>query len=243
MKTLTIKLTSPLQSYGNEATFSRRTSDGYPSKSAIIGMISAALGYQRDDPRIAALNDLAFAVRVDQPGKALSDFQTVEWKRGTRKITYRDYFQDAVFMAALGSEDEQLIEQIETALKHPKFQLFLGRRSNVPAGVLQTATFSDREPVAVLKKMSWQASHWYQWRKRRNELVKDVAIISDANLLPDKRSKMIKDRVESFDQRNRRHGYRAVATDYVDLQNPCFENKQAEIDNSVETKHDIFGFL
>ena len=41
MKTLTIKLTGPLQSYGNEATFSRRTSYHYPSKSAVIGLIAA----------------------------------------------------------------------------------------------------------------------------------------------------------------------------------------------------------
>lgn len=42
MKTLTIKLTAPLQAYGNEASFERRTSWPGPSKSAIIGMIAAA---------------------------------------------------------------------------------------------------------------------------------------------------------------------------------------------------------
>ncbi|EFQ53882.1 hypothetical protein HMPREF9265_1249 [Limosilactobacillus oris PB013-T2-3] len=35
MKTLTIKLTGPLQSYGNEATFSRRTSYHYPLKAQL----------------------------------------------------------------------------------------------------------------------------------------------------------------------------------------------------------------
>ena len=35
MKTLVIRLTAPLQSYGNEATFNRRTSNYYPSKSDI----------------------------------------------------------------------------------------------------------------------------------------------------------------------------------------------------------------
>lgn len=88
MKTLTIRLTSPLQSYGNEATFARRTSGDYPSKSAMIGFVAAALGYQRDDSRIVKLNELRFAVRVDQRGKTLTDFQTVEWKKNTRKITY-----------------------------------------------------------------------------------------------------------------------------------------------------------
>ena len=136
MKTLTIKLTAPLQSYGNEASFARRTSNDYPTKSAVIGMVAAALGYRRTDARIQSLNDLSFAVRIDQVGRNLTDFQTVEWKQGTRKITYRDYIQDAVFVVAIGSESDSLIDEIKFALKHPKFQLSLGRRSNAPAGVL-----------------------------------------------------------------------------------------------------------
>ena len=52
MKTLTIRLAGPLQTYGNEATFSRRTSYHYPSKSVVIGLIAAALGYRRNDARI-----------------------------------------------------------------------------------------------------------------------------------------------------------------------------------------------
>ena len=61
MKTLTIKLTAPLQSYGNEATFERRTTNDYPTKSAVIGMVAAALGYRRADARIASLNELQLA--------------------------------------------------------------------------------------------------------------------------------------------------------------------------------------
>ena len=52
MKTLTIKLKAPLQAYGNEATFGRRTTNPYPTKSAVIGMISASLGYGRNDKRV-----------------------------------------------------------------------------------------------------------------------------------------------------------------------------------------------
>jgi len=158
MKTLTIKLTAPLQSYGNEATFERRTTNDYPTKSAVIGMVAAALGYRRVDERIVHLNELHFAVRVDQIGRNLTDFQTVEWKKDTRKITYRDYIQDAIFVVALGSEDETLIDKVKFALKHPKFQLFLGRRSNAPAGVLQLQEFSEEQPVEVLKQFAWQAA-------------------------------------------------------------------------------------
>lgn len=85
MKTLTIKLKAPLQAYGNEATFGRRTTNPYPTKSAVIGMISASLGYGRNDKRILELNNLSFAVRSDQPGQVVNDFQIVEYAKVLQK--------------------------------------------------------------------------------------------------------------------------------------------------------------
>lgn len=233
MKTLTIKLTAPLQSYGNEASFARRTTNDYPTKSAVVGMVAAALGYRRTDQRILALNELHFAVRVDQTGRQLTDFQTVEWKKDTRKITYRDYIQDAVFVVALGSEDASLIDKIKFALKHPRFQLFLGRRSNAPAGVLDIQEFTDQTPVAVLKEMKWQAASWYQRRQRAEHL----EIIADANLLADKPSALFKDRVVSFSQRNRQHGFRAIARTTVPLSQLKTQS------SNLDTQHDPFTAL
>lgn len=235
MKTLTIRLSSPLQSYGSEATFGRRTTGDYPSKSAVIGMVAAAMGYGRGDHRILGLNDLELAVRVDQPGKILTDFQTVEWKPDTRKVTYRDYLQDAVFVVAIGSDDET-IREIKTALRRPYYPIFLGRRSNIPTGVLQLQEFADDNPVSVLQKLDWQASSWYQRRLKKKESI-SVEIIADTKLLPDKRNRLVKDRVVSFDQRKRQHGFRAVATMSVSLKNPEFKG------NETETQHDIMDFL
>ena len=89
MKTLTIKLKAPLQAYGNEATFERRTTNPYPTKSAVIGMISASLGYDRNDKKILKLNDLEFAVRSDQPGQIVNDFQIVEYAKSATKKTIK----------------------------------------------------------------------------------------------------------------------------------------------------------
>ncbi|WP_338208587.1 type I-E CRISPR-associated protein Cas5/CasD [Lactiplantibacillus paraxiangfangensis] len=233
MKTLTIKLTAPLQSYGNEATFSRRTSNNYPTKSAVIGMVAAALGYRRTDERILALNDLDFAVRIDQVGKMLTDYQTVEWKKDTRKVTYRDYLQDAVFVVALGSSDEQFIDEIKVALRHPRFPLFLGRRSNAPAGVLKIQEFLDTTPVAVLRNLTWQAADWYQRRSQ----YQTIEIIADADLISDGRRAMVKDRVVSFDQRHRSHSFRAVAKTRVAL-----SDLKAQV-HDPETQHDIMNRL
>lgn len=245
MKTLTIRLTSPLQSYGNEASFDRRTSSDYPSKSAIIGMIAAALGYRRDDQRILKLNDLSFAVRVDQWGKTLTDFQTVEWKQGERKLTHRDYLQDAVFVVGIGYENEELIDNIYKALRQPKFQLFLGRRANAPAGLLDLKLFTNTDPIAVLEKLKWQASKWYQektWRQNKGEFVNHIEIIADANLLLNKRVVMVKDRVKSFSQKNRQYNYRSVAFEEIKLKNPCAEQTQATVDLK-NTDHDPMQFL
>ncbi|MBT9676476.1 type I-E CRISPR-associated protein Cas5/CasD [Levilactobacillus brevis] len=233
MKTLTIKLTAPLQSYGNAATFERRTTNTYPSKSAVIGMIAAALGYQRTDSRIVTLNELRFAVRIDQVGRHLTDFQTVEWEKDVRKVTYRDYLQDAVFVAAIGSENDQLIDNIEWALRHPRFQLFLGRRANVPAGVLQLQVFADATPITVLQKMTWQAAPWY--RKRHQRPVLDI--LADADLLAGHQSILVSDRVVSFDQRDRQYGLRAMAKTKVKL------TSLDSTGDESETQHDAMKFL
>lgn len=237
MKTLTIRLSGPLQSYGNEATFARRTTGDYPSKSAIIGMLSAAMGYRRDDTRIIELNTLSFAVRVDKPGRVMTDYQTVEWKTDTRKITYRDYLQDAVFVVAIGSENDRLIDTLKVALQHPKFQLCLGRRANVPAGPLKLQVIEGQNPVQVLMDLDWQASNWFQ--KKTKKATVTVELITDADLLPEAKTgtELAKDQVISFDQRHRQMDFRAIARTNVQLENHAFKKQTAD------TNHDIMNFL
>ena len=74
MKSLLLKFAGPLQSWGTDSHFETRHTDYYPSKSAVVGMIAAAFGYRRSadcDEEIAKLNDLDFAVRIDQQGNLL----------------------------------------------------------------------------------------------------------------------------------------------------------------------------
>lgn len=235
MKTATIRLTAPLQSYGNQASFNQRTSDNYPSKSAVIGIIAAALGYRRDDARILQLNNLLFAVRIEQSGNMMTEFQTVEYQKSStktaRKLTYREFIQDAVFMVAIGSDNDHEIEKIVSALKHPKFQLYLGRRSNPPAGPLMIETYDEENPLQVLEKLSWQAEPWYKKRLRAPKFL--TRIIADAELNPENNITMIKDKVGSFNQKNRYYQYR-----------PVIIKKKIELDNleyksSTDLKTDL----
>lgn len=233
MKTLIIKLTGPLQSYGNEATFNRRTSYRYPSKSALLGMFAAALGYRRDDLRIRELNQLRMATRIDQPGQTITDFQTVEYdqKHQKRSLSYRDYLQDAVFIVAISGENK-MIEDIHFALHHPKFQLYLGRRANAPAGPLRTRMIDGSNPIEALKRCAWQAAKWYQIR--HNQYMAEV--ILDADLVPDARFITYeKDNIGSFDQDHRWHSYRAVTDIHMNLKNKDYKGPS--------TSHDIFANL
>lgn len=237
MQTLTIRLSAPLQAYGNEASFNRRTSWGVPSKSAVLGLVAAALGLRRDDSTIASLNELAFATRTEQPGRQMTDFQIVEYQKNankfTKKLSYRDYLQDAVFMVALGTDDDGLFNKIEYVLKHPRFQLFLGRRSCPPAGALQINSFAKQSPVQVLENLPWQASTWFQQKWRKPEY--NAVITADADLLAGQPSYWQKDLVGSFSQKNRYHRLRQVAEENCILKNP-YRNKQ-------QSEHDIMANL
>ena len=50
----------------------------------------------------------------------------------TSYVTYRHYLQDAVFLAGIESEDAALLQQLQQALLHPVFPLYLGRRCCPP---------------------------------------------------------------------------------------------------------------
>lgn len=133
-------------------------------------------------------------------------------------------------MVAIGSDDDELIEKIHYALQHPKFSLFLGRRSCPPAGPLEIEMFNNQRPLNVLKSMDWQAAEWYQ-RKHSNfnaELIYDTDLGSKDNF-----TFQIKDKVGSFDQRNRYYNYREVVSTYIPMKN--------KINAHVETTHDIMS--
>lgn len=147
MATLLLRLAAPLQSWGADSKFETRKTNREPTKSGVIGLLAAALGLRRDDAAgLARLNGLHFAVRADREGSLLVDFHTAnrlserQQKENREKgkkpeapyVTYRHYLQDAVFLVGLESEDAALLQELETALKHPVYPLYLGRRSCPP---------------------------------------------------------------------------------------------------------------
>lgn len=141
---LVLRLEGLLQSWGEHSKWDYRDSAPMPTKSGVIGLIGCAMGLERGDEKLRTLSDaLHIAVRADRPGREVVDFQTVRSKEfmnakgeliktGDTIVTYRTYLQDAFFTVAIAGDDPCLHEIVE-AFRHPKWPIYLGRKSCVPS--------------------------------------------------------------------------------------------------------------
>ncbi|MDR0896681.1 MAG: type I-E CRISPR-associated protein Cas5/CasD [Oscillospiraceae bacterium] len=136
MSTLLLRLAAPLQSWGVESKFERRTTGRAPSRSGVIGLCAAALGIRRwDADALKPFEALTFGVRVDKEGRLLSDYQTAQSAKSAY-VTHRHYLSDAAFLVGLETPDTAFLASLDAALRAPAFPLFLGRRSCPPEGRL-----------------------------------------------------------------------------------------------------------
>lgn len=214
---LLLLLKGPMQSWGDSSRFQERATGPVPTKSGVIGLLAAAAGRRRTDP-IEDLAKLSFAVRVDKPGSLLRDYQTAEaWQTGGKtNLVSRYYLTDAVFLAAVESEDRALLEGLEEALRAPRFPLFLGRRS-CPANVDLLQGIVDSTGVDALRQARWFASSAY--RRTRPRQV-ELPIFRDAR--DGESGDPHQDVPISFDQSHRKYGWRDVVHDEhgADMDNP-----------------------
>jgi CRISPR system Cascade subunit CasD len=140
MATLLLRFSAPMQAWGTQSNFTNRDTGREPSKSGVIGLLCAALGRPRSEP-IDDLAGLRMGVRVDQEGVIRRDYQTagmggiyrVDGGQGKNLIVSdRYYLSDARFLVGLEGE-RALLETLQGALQRPRWFLFLGRKSFVPA--------------------------------------------------------------------------------------------------------------
>lgn len=158
MATLLLRLAAPLQAWGSDSKFNIRSTEREPTKSGVIGMIAAAMGIQRNDDfgKLEPLNALRFGVRVEREGKLLKDFHMVHEMvdKKDSHVTERYYLSDAVFLAALESDNKAFLEQIAAALKSPVFPLYLGRRSCPPTLPLVLGIRDDKLTEVLKNELS-----------------------------------------------------------------------------------------
>lgn len=238
MKTILLKFAGPLQSWGTDSHFETRHTDYYPSKSAVVGLLAAAMGLSRsDDENVRKLNQLGFAVRIDQQGKLLRDFHIAQkYKRDgsfdRNYVTNRYYMEDAVYIVGVTGPNDHM-QALYASLERPYFQLYMGRRA-LPVPNDYLIGIFDEELIPALENIPWQAAPWYQRRYRRSREV-NLDIYGDSQLLKTHgQNHMRRDSVRSFSQKERAFSMRSETRCCITVINPGYE---------AETEHDVFAYI
>lgn len=226
MTTLLLRLAGPLQSWGCDSKFETRRTLNFPTKSGVIGLIAAALGYSRNDS-LEQLSTLRFGVRVDHEGKLIRDYHIAKGKKEKDTyITNRYYLADATFLVGIEG-DKELISEIEYALQHPAFPLFLGRRSCVPTMPIVLGR-REEELLDSLKNEPWLVSDYVKNKCKKTD--NKLRIITDSN--NGDPSSSLRDVPISFSSVHRKYAWREVCDHgYIDVQ------------SNNETEHDAFSAL
>lgn len=152
---LVFRLYGPMASWGDVAVGETRPTFGHPGKSAVMGLLAAALGIDRDQEEAHVLLDRSYglAVRVDRPGLPLKDYHTTQTatqaalkRLGGARARYReleaddlvtilssrDYLAEAlytVFLWPLVDDPPHSPAELAQALERPRYHLYLGRKS------------------------------------------------------------------------------------------------------------------
>ncbi|MCL2137466.1 MAG: type I-E CRISPR-associated protein Cas5/CasD [Coriobacteriia bacterium] len=237
MSTLLLRFAAPMQSWGSSSRFQTRDTSREPTKSAVIGMLGAALGKRRNEP----IDDCArfnFGVRIDQPGRLLNDFQTARTLDNRQTfVSNRRYLSDAVFVVGIEDDIEKLIEY-ENAIKHPIFPLFLGRRSCPPAQPLVLGIRENTSLLEALQNEPWQASALYQKKQHSQQQVSLEIVIDTQFGVPSSYTQ--DDLPLSFDQNHRIYKSRSVMRI---LAGATIDNQEATEAINTTTSHDAITAL
>ncbi|MCU0875253.1 MAG: type I-E CRISPR-associated protein Cas5/CasD, partial [Pirellulaceae bacterium] len=167
---LALLLDGPMQSWGQSSRFDRRTTALHPTRSGVLGLIAAAMGIDKHGPdeanqikRFEPLRVTTVALgRLDRRGdglpmRRLEDYHTVTGiRRASGKVdkdatvqSYRHYLLDARF-GVLPEGPSALLEEIAAALRDPKWGVWFGRKSCLPASPVLAAGPGARAEVWAL---------------------------------------------------------------------------------------------
>lgn len=155
---LAFTIYAPLSSWGDIAVGESRGAWDRPSRSAVLGLVAAALGIERGSQEAHDALDRGYrlAVRLDAPGTPLVDYHTAQTvaasalrkkKPHTRAelldavpagdretiLSRRAYRQDALATVLLwpaADNPRWSLEQMESALRRPHFALYAGRKAS-----------------------------------------------------------------------------------------------------------------
>lgn len=175
MEFLIFQLQAPMSSWGDTAVGEYRGSYDYPGESALIGLLGAALGIRREDEagHAGLQQGYGFAVGVQSEGKLLRDYHTAQVPgrvalkgrpHATRRdelavpnadlntiLSTRDYRQDGASLIAVQPRGNApyTLEDLADKLRHPRFTLYLGRKSCPPAAPLYPLVIEANSALAA----------------------------------------------------------------------------------------------
>lgn len=168
-----------MMSFGTVAPDNLGPTGDVPGLSMLTGLFGSALGYERtESDKLQALQDavVEYGVRVDRPGRIMTDFQIVDlglphlqktgWTtwgypeepRGSssdaKHIRHRDYVVDASMMVAVRIESPTLtVEDVYQALQHPVNPLFIGRKSCLPSQPIAYGIVESDDVLGALRSL------------------------------------------------------------------------------------------
>lgn len=159
---LALAIEGPLQSWGDRSRFDTRRTLTFPTKSAILGMIDAALGIRAEDTD--RTNKPHYSLRMVVYGfsgtSLLRDYHTVGGgENGVKVLTAyahkkilkdsavvstREYLQSAKF-AVLLDGDVEILKVVDAALRDPVYGIWFGRKCCPPVSPVSRGVFESEE--------------------------------------------------------------------------------------------------
>lgn len=230
---LAFTLHAPLAAFGAVAVGERRPSWDRPGRSAVLGLVAAALGVDRGDEaaHMALHAGYGMAVRTDAPGRLLADYHTAQVppaQRGRRHparadelstpglgtvLTRREYRTDAVHTVALWERPgaPHALDALQAALLRPAYVLYLGRKG-CPLGLpLGPRLLDAPDPEAALHVRAATASEPEQCL-RRDLRAETGPVAMDADAADPMRVLRVEQRRDALASRTRwQFGLRAEA--------------------------------
>jgi CRISPR system Cascade subunit CasD len=170
---LTCVLAAPIGALGSLAVGERRGTWDRPGRSAVLGLVAACLGIEREDEDAHQALEAGYgmALRVERLGPVLADYHTAQvppQRRGrtfrTRReelaapdlgtiLSRRDYHVDVVVFVALWLREvapRWSLKVIAEAMREPQFVPYLGRRACPLMLPLSPEIEAATDPAAAL---------------------------------------------------------------------------------------------
>jgi|GEM_PF-254637 len=182
---LVLRLYGPLAAWGDVAVGEVRPILTLPTKSALLGLLGAALGVRRDEAELLSrmADSYGFAVASEGRGTRIRDFHTVQSAPQNKEkeygsgymmnrqrelsipvkeldttLTYRDYICDVIYTVAVWVKSSIApfdLSRLCEALREPVFVPYLGRKSCVLSRPMDPQIVSADDPMQAVCKASF----------------------------------------------------------------------------------------